>query len=134
MQQQTQIDLISVSYLSCLNHPIENISSRHFIWEFIWAQEKLSLKEKMHQSSFVIIIIGLLSISLGFTLHKIHENTGFHWPIFSCIRRKSSIFFLYGRIRVSENLYSGIFYAVLTSRHSLGSFRKIHEYLLKLWY
>ena len=46
------------------------------------------------------------------TLHKIGENADFHWPVFSRIRIKSMILSLYGRIRVCENLYSRIFYAV----------------------
>ena len=41
-------------------------------------------------------------------LYKICENMGFHWPVFSRIRTKSTI-------RVSENLYSCIFYAVMCS-------------------
>ena len=39
-----------------------------------------------------------------FTLHKICENTGIYWLIFSRIRTKSTI---------SKNPYSRIFYAVL---------------------
>ena len=46
------------------------------------------------------------------TLHKILENPGFHSPVFSLIRTKSMILSLYGRIPVSENPYSPIFYAV----------------------
>ena len=46
------------------------------------------------------------------TLHKIRENTGFHPPAFSRIRTKSMILSLYGKITVSENPYSPIFYAV----------------------
>ena len=41
--------------------------------------------------------------------HKICENTGFHW---SRIMTESTIISLYGRIRVSENPYSSIFYVV----------------------
>ena len=47
------------------------------------------------------------------TLHRMSENTGFQWPIFSRIRTESStILSLYGRIRVSENRYSCIFCTV----------------------
>ena len=45
------------------------------------------------------------------SLHKICENTGFHWPLFSRIR--TEILSLYWKIRVSENPYSRIFYTVL---------------------
>ena len=45
-------------------------------------------------------------------LHKICENTGFHWAVFSRIRTESYIFSLYGRIRLNEKPYSRIFYAV----------------------
>ena len=46
------------------------------------------------------------------TLHKICKTAGFHWPVFSRIRTKSTTLSIYGRIRVSESLYSRIFYAV----------------------
>ena len=46
-------------------------------------------------------------------LHKICENTGFHWPVFSHIRSESLILSLYERIRVSENMYFRIYYAVI---------------------
>ena len=46
------------------------------------------------------------------TLHKICANTGFDWPVFSSIRIESTILFLCGRIRVSENTYPRMFYAV----------------------
>ena len=52
-----------------------------------------------------------------FALHKICENTGFQWPVFSRIRTKSAMFSLYGRIRATENPYSSIFYAVLSSAY-----------------
>ena len=47
------------------------------------------------------------------SLHKIYENTGFHWPGFSRIRKESTILSLNGRMRVSENPCSHIFYAVV---------------------
>ena len=46
------------------------------------------------------------------TLRKLCKNTGFLWPVFSRIRTKYTILSLYERIRVSENPYSCIFYAV----------------------
>ena len=51
------------------------------------------------------------------SLHNIFENTGFHWPVFSRIRTESRILTLYGRIRVSENPYSRIFYAKVSCYH-----------------
>ena len=44
-------------------------------------------------------------------LHKICENTGFHWPVFSSIRTELYILSLHRRIWVSENPYLRIFYA-----------------------
>ena len=43
------------------------------------------------------------------SLHKICENKGFYWPVFSCS-------LLYGRIRVNESPYFRIFYVVLITR------------------
>ena len=66
---------------------------------------------------------------LGFlkrnTLHKICENTGFHWPVFSCVRTKSMILSLYGRIRVSENPYSRISYAAIVVKVVLFVFKEM---------
>ena len=44
----------------------------------------------------------LCMINLRVSLHKICENTSFHWPVFSCVRTKSAILSSYGGIRVSE--------------------------------
>ena len=54
-----------------------------------------------------IIILEILA------LHKICENKGFHRLLFSSIRT------IYRRIRVSENLYSRIFYAMQKSNKRL---------------
>ena len=40
------------------------------------------------------------------TLRKTCQTAAFPWPVFSCIRRE------YGKMRVKENCYSGIFYEV----------------------
>ena len=45
-------------------------------------------------------------------MHKTCKNTGFQWPVFSHIRTEFLILSLYGRVCISENLYSCIFYAV----------------------
>ena len=42
-------------------------------------------------------------------LHKTCENTGFHWPIFSRIRTKSTIREIYRRIQVSETRFLAYF-------------------------
>ena len=67
-------------------------------------------------SNFFLIFLLDFSLKTSqnqtFSLHKICENTYFHWPVFSRIRPKSQISSLYGRIRVSENPYSRIFYVV----------------------
>ena len=43
---------------------------------------------------------------------KIYKNTGFNWPSFSGIGTESMILFLYGKLWVSENPYSRMFYTV----------------------
>ena len=48
-------------------------------------------------------------------LRKICQNTGFLWPAFSCMRTELKLLSLYGKMRVSENPHSGIFYAVMIS-------------------
>ena len=60
----------------------------------IFNDEFIAKKIRRHLCPYVV--------SSSFTLHKICEDTGFHWPIFSRIRTKSKILSLYGRIRVSE--------------------------------
>ena len=66
-----------------------------------------SIKRREFLQSFWKIDFFSLKISLSLSLHKICNNTGFHWPVFSRIRAES-----YGRIRVIQNLYSRIFYTV----------------------
>ena len=44
--------------------------------------------------------------------HKIWQNTGFPKPLFSHIRTKPKILYLYGRICVKENPLFGIYYTV----------------------
>ena len=53
------------------------------------------------------------------SLDKLCENTGFHLPIVSCMRTESAIMPLYGRIRVSENLYSCVFHAVDITKNNI---------------
>ena len=48
----------------------------------------------------------------GSELRKLFQNMVFLWPIFFCIGRESTILCLYEKIRVRENTYSGIFYAI----------------------
>ena len=60
-----------------------------------------------HVRLFEILDRGLFkALSSILTLHKICENTGFYWSVFSRIKKISTILSLYGRIRVSENPYS----------------------------
>ena len=61
-------------------------------------------------------LLFLFWIRITFSLHKVWENTGFPWPIFSCKRTEYTILFLQGRLRVSENPYYRIFYAVFLSK------------------
>ena len=65
------------------------------------------------QSSISKLLIKKVLNVFRQSLHKICENTGFHWPIFSHISTRSQIPSLYGRIRVNENPYFCIFYAVM---------------------
>ena len=55
-------------------------------------------------------------------LRKMCQITGFFWPIFSRIRTESWILSLYRKIRVRENLYSSIFYAVIISNKCSSSY------------
>ena len=64
------------------------------------------------------------------SLHKICEDTGFHWPVHSRIKTESTILFLYGRIQASENPYSRIFYAVIWYFRKSGNFRKTSKLLI----
>ena len=43
------------------------------------------------------------------SLHKIRQNMGFLWSLFSCIGAESAILFSYGKIQARSNPYSGIF-------------------------
>ena len=45
-------------------------------------------------------------------LHKICENTGFYWPVFSRAKKESTVMSLCRIMRVLENPYSCIFYAM----------------------
>ena len=58
------------------------------------------------------LISTLLELERGTDTGKICENSGFHLPVFSRIKTESTIPSLCRRIRVSENPYSHIFYAV----------------------
>ena len=63
----------------------------------------------------------VLSMSLSIvvfliiSLRRICEYMSFLQPVFSHVRTESSILSLYEKMRVRENLYSGIFYAVYVS-------------------
>ena len=69
-------------------------------------------------------------------LHKMCENTGFHWAVFSRIRTKSTTLSLYGRIRVCENLHYRIFYTVSATKiggntiNILNCFFVLHKFTL----
>ena len=76
-------------------------------------------------------ILALQLLLCSFPLHKICENTGFQWHIFSRISTKSTILSLYGRIRVSENPYSRIFYAVFS--YGISCVQKSRNFSLTSW-
>ena len=65
------------------------------------------------------------------SLHKICENTGFHRHVFSRKRTESTILSLYGRIRISENPCSRIFYAVCINTKRAKSYKKKRQALYK---
>ena len=67
----------------------------HFFYHWIWTQ-------------FCVLLTGKVYVSS----HKICVNSGFHWPVFFCIRTVSMILALYGRIRISENSYTQIICSV----------------------
>ena len=104
-----------------------------------------SLLEIMHFGVFLVPFLIFMSIILkpvprilalqlllcSFPLHKICENTGFQWHIFSCISTKSTILSLYGRIRVSENPYSRIFCAVFS--YGISCVQKSRNFTLTSW-
>lgn len=56
-----------------------------------------------HILSFKLQMTKPFSYSKILSLYKISENTVFHGPVFSLIRRQSTILFLYDRIQVSGN-------------------------------
>ena len=58
------------------------------------------------------------------TLHKICENIGFYWLVFSRMKTESTILPLYGRIWFTSNPFSRIFYAAVIG--SLLSFWIFH--------
>ena len=66
------------------------------------------------------------------SLRKICNDTGFHRPIFSCIRTVLQILYFYGKIRVSENAYPCIFLAkVISSSHRIYSIKKVFLRILQ---
>ena len=61
------------------------------------------------------------------------QNTGFLGPVLSCIRPKSLILSLYGKIRIRGNPYSATFYAVyMTFEIQLESFAKSWKYNISM--
>ena len=101
----------------------------HFIlYQHFWQDDGLidyrsSAVGKKWRSSFVYSLQHYRNGFLNFfnnRLHKICQNTGFTWPVFSGIRTESvSLFFLslYREIQIRENPYSDMFYAVITKRY-----------------
>ena len=55
-------------------------------------------------------------ITVCIALHKICQNTGFLWLVFSHIRTETKVLPLYGKMRVRQNPYCGVFYTVLSNR------------------
>ena len=83
---------------------------------FAWVTPKMLLLDRrvkiLHLTLYLKKSPRILTMfrksSFLLTLHKLCENTG----LFSRLRTKSTIFILYGRIRVTENSYFRIFYVV----------------------
>ena len=73
------------------------------------------------------------STILALPLRKMWQNTGFLGPVLSCIRPKSLILSLYGKIRIRGNSYSATFYAVyMTFEIQLESFAKSWKYNISM--
>ena len=101
----------------------------HFIlYQHFWQDDGLinyrsSAVGRKWRSSFVYSLqhyrIGFLNF-FNNRLHKICQNTGFTWPVFSGIRTESVILFFvsfYRKIKKRENSYFDMFYAVITKRY-----------------
>ena len=73
------------------------------------------------------------STILALPLRKMWQNTGFLGPVLSCIRPKSLILSVYGKIRIRGNPYSATFYAVyMTFEIQLESFAKSWKYNISM--
>ena len=87
----------------CRRQPLKNLK---------WYSFLKAVFHKFYLVSFWILW-QIEELLLKYSLHKICENTGFHWPVLSRIRTKSTILSFCERIRVCENPYSRIFYTVI---------------------
>ena len=68
------------------------------------------------------------------TLRKICKNTAFPWLAFSHMKTESNTLFVYEKIRVSKNPYSGMFYAVETIRGIMLTFFETFFQSIKRYY
>ena len=99
------------SFLTGVSHDC----SKSYIHIFEWSRSGVQMLELFEIDFFIFFIsyfyIKHISLKQFYSLHKICENAGFHWPVFSCIRTESRE--LNERTQVSQNPYSRIFYAVI---------------------
>ena len=122
--QQTQVITISPTFVLTLttSYLTAKLSNTHQPFH-----DKVRRKSHISEKQREVTTISKTYWSDSFdvdclSLHKICENTGFHWPVSPSIRTESRILSLYRKIRVTENPYSRILYSVF-----LTEINNIHE-------
>ena len=111
LQFQSTVKIANISFFffeSCKQQvPQISLMKERLCKKWIWSLKYLMI----HLPWTTILPMAILKIdsihplcmiNFRVSLHKICENTSFHWPVFSCVRTKSAILSSYGGIRVSE--------------------------------
>ena len=98
--------------------PYHKLSYAAFIAPFCWHKVRKVLPETSFRywSKRKRPFFQFSDFQSKHSLHKIRDNTGFHWPVFTRIRTESTILSSCGRIRVREKPYPWIFYAITTAK------------------
>ena len=99
-------------------------------------QNKLKSSELLLESLTKLLLwnnwrVKVLLELLSFPLHKIGENTGFHWPALSC-KEQNRRFCPYTEIRVRKNPYSRIIHLYFCEFHSICLQLWKNAFVLKL--
>ena len=87
-----EIESLNVSFKDIASYfwlYLQYMGKRRYLQVRIWGDETL---------------IRVCVFAKDLPLHKICENTDFHWPLFFRRRTESTILSLYWRMQVSENL------------------------------